>query len=133
MLRQFFKYSWRPSTRKCYITHINRWAVWAIENGVMVLDSLLAAVSKYLRIYFDKGVGYGAINVAKCALSLILPHSQGAMIGEHFLIKCLKKKCHEQRPPQPRYNSFWNVQVVLDWILSLSHNSELTLKLLSFK
>ena len=84
---QFFKHSWRPSTRKCYITHINRWSIWAIENGVKVLDPPLAAVLKYLHIYFEKGVGYGAINAARCALSLILPRSQGATIGEHFLVK----------------------------------------------
>ena len=130
---QFFKHTWRPSTRKCYITHINRWALWAIENNVKVLDPPLAAVLKYLRMYFEKGVGYGAINAARCALSLILPRAQGNTIGEHFLVKWFCKSCHEQRPPQPRYDSFWNVKVVLDWVVSISHNSDLSLKLLSYK
>ena len=92
-----------------------------------MLDPPLSTVLKYLRIYFEKGVRYGEINAARCALSLILPRSQRATIGEHFLVKWFCKSCHD------RYDSFWNVQVVLDWILSLSHNSELTLKMLSFK
>ena len=54
---QFFKYTWRPYTRKCYVTHINRWALWAIENGIKVLDPPLSAVLKYFRIYFERGVG----------------------------------------------------------------------------
>ena len=63
---QFFTHTWRPFTRKCYVTHINR----AIENGVKILDLPLSAVLKYLQIYFEKGVGYGAINAARFHLGL---------------------------------------------------------------
>ena len=85
---QFFKFSWRPSTRNNYVTHINRWALWALEQGVKVLDPPIVEVLKYLRIYFETGVGYGAIKVARCVLSLILPRAKnGQTVVEHFLIK----------------------------------------------
>ena len=81
-----------------------------------MLNPTIAAVSKYLHMYFEKGVCSGGINAARCALSLVLPHSQGPTIGKHFLVKWSCKGCHEQRPPQHRYDSSWNVQVVLDWL-----------------
>ena len=47
----------------------------------------------------------GALNAARCALNLILPHSQGATIGEHYLVKWFCKSCHEQRASEPPYDS----------------------------
>ena len=108
------------------------WALWAIQNYVKVLKSPIAAVLKYLHMNFEKGVGYGANNAARSALSLILPCSQGATTGKQFLVKWFYKGSHEQRPPQPWYDSFWNVQVVLDWLMQRSKDSELSLKLSSY-
>ena len=98
-----------------------------------MLNPGLGDVLKYLRDYFNTGVGYGAINAARCALSLILPRHKGATVGEHYVVKWLCKSCHEQRPPQPRYDTFWNVGVVLQWIQNLGSNQVLTWKLLSLK
>lgn len=130
---EYFQDTWRNSTRKGYLTHINRWALWAIERGVSVLNPKMANVLKYLRMYFESGVGYGAVNMARCALSVILPRKDGNTIGEHFLIRWFCKSCHERRPPQPRYDSFWSVNIMLDWIAKLGNNSALSLKLLSYK
>lgn len=107
--------------------------MWALSKGVSVLDPPVAQVLRYLRVYFETGVGYGAVNAARCALSLILPRVNGATVGEHHLVKWFCKSCHEQRPPQPRYDSFWSVESVLNWIQSLGNNSGLSLKLLSYK
>ena len=130
---QYFQHTWRPATRKTYATHINRWALWALERGVKVLNPGLGDVLRYLRWYFEKGVGYGAINAARCALSLILPRHKGRTVGEHFMVRWMCKSCHEQRPPQPRYDSFWSVQSVLGWLVELGRNEDLTLKFLSLK
>ena len=112
---------------------MNRWALWAIQKGVRVLNPGLSDVLKYLRWYFETGVGYGAINAARCALSLILPRYRGTTVGEHFMIRWFCKSCHEQRPPQPRYDSFWSVESVLNWLTSLGETSRLNLKCLSLK
>lgn len=93
----------------------------------------IADVLDYLIMYFETGVGYGAVNTARCALSLVLPRVEGKTIGEHYLVKWLCKSCYEQRPPQPRYSNFWSVDIVLLWLESLGSNTELSLKLLSFK
>ena len=98
-----------------------------------ILNPGIGDVLRYLRWYFEKGVGYGAINAARCALSLILPRHRGATVGEHFMVKWMCKSCHEQRPPQPRYDSFWSVQSVLGLLVELGGNEMLTLKFLSLK
>jgi transposase-like protein len=107
--------------------------LWAYENDIRVLNPQISDVLKYLRIYFETGVGYGAVNAARCALSVVLPRIGGQTIGEHFLVRWLCKSCHEQRPPQPRYSAFWSVDKVLTWIKSLGRNSKMSWKLLSLK
>lgn len=129
----YFKHTWRPTTKKTYKTHLNRWGLWAYENRVSILNPELKDVLRYLRVYFETGVGYGAVNGARCALSLILPRSDGKTIGEHYIISWFCKSCHEQRPPQPRYLDFWSVDLVLLWLETLGHNSKMSLKLLSLK
>ena len=52
---QFFKDTWRPSTRKCYIS--KEVGFMGIEKNVTVLNPSIAAVLKYLSIYFEKRVG----------------------------------------------------------------------------
>ena len=84
-------------------------------------------------IYFETGVGYGAINTARCALSIVLPRFEGKTIGEYYLVKWFCKSCYKQRPPQPRYADFWPVNKVLLWVEKLGYNAQLSLKLLSFK
>lgn len=85
-------------------------------------------------MYFDTGVGYSAVNTARCALSLILPRdANNNTIGEHFLVRWFLKSCYERRPPQPRYANFWSIDVVLLWVESLGSNTKLSLKLLSYK
>lgn len=128
-----FAHIWRKSTIKSYTAHLNRWSLWAYEHDVPILNPEISNVLDFLGMYFDTGVGYGAINTARCALSLILPRDDGRTIGEHFLIKWFCKSCYEQRPPQPKYANFWSVDIVLVWIEGLGSNTHMSMKLLSFK
>ena len=130
---QFFGFTWRKTTKKTYGSHLRRWSLWAYEKDVPILNPGIGDILDFLRMYFESGVGYGAINSARCALSLILPRDNGATVGEHFLIKWFCKSCHEQRPPQPRYADFWSVDKVLLWIIDLGGNKQMSLKLLSYK
>ena len=57
----------------------------------------------------------------------------GYAAGQHPTIVRLMKGAFNDRPPQPRYTSTWNVQVVLDYLVSLGDNDKLTLKQLSQK
>ena len=54
-------------------------------------------------------------------------------VGQHPLVVRLMRGVFNDRPPLPRYTSTWNVQVVLDHILSWGNNASLSLKQLSWK
>ena len=54
-------------------------------------------------------------------------------MGEHPLVSRVLKRAYNSRPPLPRYNTFWDVGVVLQYIKRLGQNSSLTLKQLTLK
>ena len=128
-----FSNTWRKSTKKTYKSHLLRWGLWAKQNDVSILNPKIQEVLKFLRVYFETGVGYGAINAARCALSLLLPRHNGRSIGESTLITWFVKSCYSVRPPQPKYAEFWPVEKVLTWLNNLGENISLNLKLLSLK
>lgn len=130
---EYLQEAWRPSTKKVYSSHLKRWSFWAFNNKVRVLNPGVKQILKFLREYFETGVGYGAINAARCALSVILPKIDGRTVGENYLVRWLCKSFYERRPPQPRYANFWSVEKVLRWILTLQSNSKLSWKILSYK
>ena len=129
----YFKFTWKDSTKKAYAIHLKRWALWAFKNHISVLNPTIANVLRFLRKYFETGVGYGAVNTARCALSMILPRYEGKTVGEHFLIRWFCKSCYIQRPPQPRYSDIWSVDRVLIWVEGLGANSKMSRKMLSLK
>lgn len=128
-----FTFNWKDSTKKAYSTHLKRWSLWAYEKDVPILNPTISDVLDFLSMYFDTGVGYGAINAARCALSVILPRIEGGTVGEHFLVKWFCKSCYIQRPPQPRYSDIWSVDRVLIWLEKLGTNTKMSRKLLSLK
>ena len=58
---------------------------------------------------------------------------EGTPIGQHPLVKQLFKGVYNSRPPQPRYTSTWDANLVLEYITQLGENKDLSLKQLSFK
>ena len=54
-------------------------------------------------------------------------------MGQHSLVSRLLKGVYNTCPPQPRYTTTWDVDVVIKYFQSLGENSSLTLKMLSQK
>jgi len=57
----------------------------------------------------------------------------GHSIGQHLLVTRALKGAYHARPPQPRYNTFWDMSTVLRYIKSLSSNESLMLHKLTLK
>jgi len=64
-----------------------------------------------------------------------MTHNQieGAPIGQHPLVSRLLKGVHNTCPPQPRYSSTWDVDVVIKYLQSFGENDSLSLKALTQK
>ena len=73
------------------------------------------------------------LNTARSALSTILPLFNGVKFGEHPLVCRFLKGVYEQRPALPRYIAIWNVGEVLNYLTTMVHVTELTLKDLTLK
>jgi len=60
-------------------------------------------------------------------------HVEGIPVGKHPLVSQLLKGVYNQCPPQLRYSSTWDVDIVVRYLQSLGDNSSLPLKVLSQK
>ena len=93
----------------------------------------IAQVIRFLRMLEDEGLGYGAVNTARCALSVILPHIDGQSVGKYFLTHLFMRAVYARNPPKARYSRFWDVSIVFDHFRSLPNNRHLNLRQLGFK
>ena len=86
----------------------------------------------FLTKLFEVGYSYSAINTARSALSAI-QISENKTIGSHPIISRFLKGVYEKRTPKPKYNTIWDVSLVLKYLLSIQNNTRLSLGLLSKK
>ena len=125
--------AWRDSTKKLYSTYLNKWATFCVERDIPILSPTLPQACRFLRLLASSGLGYGAVNTARCALSIILPKFGSSTFGSHAYVKWLLKGVYERNPPKPRYTEFWNVDKVLVMFKDWGSNHTLHIKKLSFK
>ena len=86
----------------------------------------------FLAKLFQSSVGYSAINTARSALSLILILPDNTTFGSHPLVSRLLKVVFELRPALPKYQSIWDISVVLN-LLGSWHIQNISLKHLSLE
>ena len=124
---------WSTGTNSAYQSGWKRWNCWCQRREV---DPVLCGVQPFLDFItslFEEGLEYRTINLIRSAVSSTHGRIEGIPIGQHPLVKQLFKGVYNSRPPQPRYSSTWDVNVVLDYITKLGENKDLPLKQLSFK
>ena len=76
---------------------------------------------------------YSTINSYKSALSSILPPVEGKLLGEHPVIVRLLKGMYVTCPPQSRYTTTWDVNILLNCLETWDPLGDLTLKQLAIK
>ena len=105
--------SWRSGTRKQYGTYIQQWIEFCDKQESDFLHPSVAKVLDFLTMLYKKGLSYTAVNTARSALSSLLSLPDGSTIGKHLLVSRLLKGIFQNRPPQPRYSTVWDVNTVL--------------------
>lgn len=81
----------------------------------------------FLAELYVQGLEHRPINTIRSAVSMTHVQVDGVSIGQHPLVTQLLKGVYNQRPPQPRYSGTWKVDLVLDHIISLGENKDLSL------
>ena len=104
-----------------------------MERKVNPFEASLTSVLEFLSWLFEKGFQYRSINVHCSALSSALPHIDGEPIGQCLLVKRLMKGILRENPPLPRYKGLWDLDIVLNFLISLEENTDLDLKTLTKK
>jgi len=120
-------HSWRRGTQKQYGVALRQWARFCARRQVSYYQPSVAQILDFLAERFEAGVGYSALNTARCALSTIIVFGN-ITAGSHPLVIRFMKGVYNLRPPQARYVSIWDPAVVLQYLRKLSPAKFLTLK-----
>lgn len=123
----------RPTTQSAYQSAWSAWCNWCVQRSA---DPLSASVNKALEFLFhlfSLGRAYSTINVARSMLSSTFPPVEGNPIGQHHLILKLMKGIYNSKPPKPRYESTWSIDLITNYYINLAPNAELSLSALSEK
>ena len=126
--------SWRSGTKKQYDVYLGKWNLFASRGGVDPIQPPVSKVLDFLTELYDCGLGYSAVNTARCALSTIITLLDGTMtIGSHPLIQRFIKAAFQTRPAFPRYQTTWDTSVVLNFLKEWHPVNTLALQHLTFK
>jgi len=111
----------------------SRWASWCQQRGRDPLTGPIEDVVNFLAKLHSDGYKYQSLNAYRSAISSTHKHVDGVSVGSHPTVSQLLQGAFNSRPPQPRYASFWDVGVVIQYIKGLGNNKDLSLKQLTMK
>jgi len=124
--------SWRPGTRKQYASAIKKWTEFCYKEQISVYTPNVVNVLEFLQELFADEKSYSNINTARSALSTFI-NIDSTPVGSHSLITRFMKGVFSLRPPRPRYNETWDVEIMLTYLRKLSPVKRLSLKELTMK
>ena len=117
-----------------YNTYISKWNTFCLLENVDKLNSPVFKVCKFLKMLSQQKLSFGAVNTARCALSVLMPDfSKGNSIGKNDWVCRAVHTAYLQNPPKPKYKTFWDVNLVFKVIRTWGANSKMSLQLLSEK
>ena len=102
------------------------------ERGFDPISPSVNNVLEFLLQLYKKCLSYSSINTHRSALSCFIT-IDNCDVGQHPVVCRFMKGIYQLRPTQSRYRYIWHVDVVLDYLRSLSDNKSLSLKMLSLK
>ena len=120
-------------TRENYNTAWRKFHSWCSGRKIDPFRCDVSGILEFLSELFELGYQYRTINNYRSAISAFHEKADGIPVGKNNLVCSLMLGISNERPPQPRYTNVWDVQLVLNYLLSLPYNDRLTLKQLTLK
>jgi len=121
------------STQTQYEVYVNKYNIFCRSRGFSLFEPSLLTILEFLLQLYKDGAKYSTINSARSALSLYLPNINNNTIGKHPIITRFVKGVSKLKPPTPRYNYTWDIDVLLKLFESWEENSQLGIKNLTYK
>lgn len=125
--------SWRKGTKQQYKPFITKWEQYCCQRKINPFSATIEHGINFLAELYHTGIGYSALNTARCALSTVCFTSEHYTFGQHPLVCRFLKGIFECRPSLPRYQETWDVTVVLDYLAKLGPPVKLSFKNLTLK
>ena len=132
-LQMFLSRHLSSGTSKTYKCSFEKFTKFCTNLGVSAASCGPDIIVQFIKKLFDDGVSYNTVNHARSAISKYHQGFNGVSAGSHKLVCQAVKSVFKQRPPIPRYETTFDINVVFNYIKSLPPNHELSLKLLTFK
>ena len=108
--------SWRSKTNQSYNSLCSKWVDWCQPRNRNPFEGPVSDVVNFLAELYSQGYQYRSLNSYRSAISSIHIKVEGHPVGEHPLVSRILKGAYNSRPPLPRYNTFWDVDLVLQHI-----------------
>ena len=125
--------SWRTKTKLNYNSLFAKWADWCQQRDRNPTSGPIKDIINFLAELYNKGYQYRSLNCYRSAISAVHSKVDDYLVGQHPLVSRMLKGVFNERPPLPRYSTFWDVGVVLRYLKQLGSNDLLSLRLLTFK
>ena len=125
--------SWRQKSSRSYDSLFRKWVDWCDERNSDPVSGSISHVVNFLAHLFKEGYQYRSLNSYRSAISSVHERVDGYEVGQHPLVSRVMKGAFNLRPPQPRYETTWDVTKVLNYIESLGSSESLSLRDLSWK
>ena len=129
----FLSHHLSPGTKAGYGYAFQQFGNFCATLGVNSHTCGPSILVKYIRKMYNEGAQYSTVNHHRCSISKLHLGFNGVSIGCHPLVSQAVKAVFRQRPPLPKYVATFDINRVFTFIKTLPPNSELSLKLLTFK
>lgn len=106
------KHSWRKNTTTAYNSCWGQWRSWCDGRHIDPFCASVVDIVNYLSERFSKGDSYRTLNSRRSAISAFHELVDGIKVGQHALIRRLLTASFNAKPPQPRYTTQWNVDIL---------------------
>ena len=130
----FIVSSKKEDTLSTYSSAWIKWVSWCVEQNIDPVRCNVNWILDFHAFFFEPGYEYRTICTHRSAISALHNNIEGRPVGEHTQVSSLITGMFNNRPPQPKHNFIWDVQLLLDYLKKeLPNNSNLSDKLLTFK
>lgn len=107
--------------------------MWCREKGISPVLPSISDILDYLLSLKDRNLKVSSIATIKTALSTILPPIDNVKIGKHPEVISFFKGLYNQYPQLPKNPPKWQVDEVLEKIITWGNNLTLEIKFLTWK
>ena len=132
-LSNFLSNHLAPRTSASYKSNFGKFEHFCSSLGADPTSCPPEVIAAFVQHLFDSGASYSSVNSARSAISKYHIGINGVPAGQHSLVCQAVRAVFRLRPPIPKYIHTFDVVQVFDYVKKLPQNSDLSLKLLTYK